>query len=168
MKYLHIHALFFPVLWLGLYLDSSLISQQWITNILVFLTFIWLYTQVSKQIKQLMLYGLIVALGGELLFSLVFGMYTYRLENLPIYVPFGHAIIYACVYYFVKEPIVLKHQDKIIKFLYVAILLYSTAWLIFANDIFGFLCLLVILWIFKRRPKTKLFFLFMFFAIVYL
>ena len=168
MKYLHIHALFFPVLWLGLYLDSTLISQQLITNILVFITFIWIYTQVSKQIKQLMLYGLIVALGGELLFSLVFGMYTYRLENLPIYVPFGHAIIYACVYYLVKEPIILKYQDSIIKFLYLAIILYSTAWLIFANDVFGFLCLLVILWIFKRRPRTKLFFLFMFFAIVYL
>ena len=168
MKYLHIHSLFFPVLWLGLYLDSTLVSQQWITNILVFVTFLWIYTQVSKQIKQLMLYGLIVALGGELLFSLVFGMYTYRLENLPIYVPFGHAIIYACVYYFAKEPIILRHQKIIIKFLYIAIILYSTAWLIFANDIFGFLCLLVILWIFKRRPKTKLFFLFMFFAIVYL
>ena len=168
MKYLHIHALFFPILWIGLYLDSNLISQQWITNILVFITFMWLYTQVSKQIKQLMLYGLIVALGGELLFSLLFGMYTYRLGNLPIYVPFGHAIIYACVYYFVKEPIVLKHQERIIFVLYIAIILYATAWLVFFNDVFGMLCLLVILWIFKRRPKTKLFFLFMFFAIVYL
>lgn len=168
MKYLHIHGLFFPILWIGLYLDSQLVQQQWMTNLLVFFTFIWLYTQVSKQVKQLMLYGLIVAIGGEYLFSLVFRMYTYRLENLPIYVPFGHSIIYACVYYFVKEPIILKHKEKIIQFLYIAIILYSTAWLIFANDLFGFLCLLVILWIFKRRPYTKLFFLFMFFAIVYL
>lgn len=168
MKYLYIHGLFFPLLWLGLYLDSASISQQWIANILVFVAFLWIYMHVSKQIKQLMLYGLIVALGGELLFSLVFGMYTYRLENLPMYVPFGHTIIYACVYYFVKEPIVLKYRKNIVKFLYVAIILYSTAWLIFANDVFGFLSLLVILWIFKRRPNTKLFFLFMFFAIVYL
>ncbi|CAA6825927.1 MAG: Unknown protein [uncultured Sulfurovum sp.] len=168
MKYLHIHALFFPILWLGLYLDSELINQQWITNILVFITFIWIYTQVSKQIKQLMFYGLIVALGGELLFALVFGMYTYRLENLPIYVPFGHTIIYACIYYFIKEPIILKHREKIINVLYIAMIIYSTLWFIFANDVFGFLCLLVILVIFKRRPQTKLFFLFMFFAIVYL
>ncbi|CAA6815520.1 MAG: Unknown protein [uncultured Sulfurovum sp.] len=168
MKYLHIHILFFPLLWLGLYLDSHLLEQQWVTNVLVILTFLWIYTQVSKQIKQLMFFGLIVALGGELLFSLVFGMYTYRLENLPIYVPFGHAIIYACVYYFIKEPIILKHQESIIKFLYLAMIIYSTAWLILGNDVFGFICLLVILWIFKRRPKTKLFFLFMFFAIVYL
>ena len=173
MKYLHIHSLFFPVLWLGLYLDSTLMAEQlehnqWLTNILVFATFVWIYTQVSKLVKQLMLYGLIVALGGELLFSLVFGMYTYRLENLPLYVPFGHAIIYAVVYYFAKEPLIQKHQKSIINILYIAIILYSTAWLIFASDIFGFLCMLVILWIFKRRPNTKLFFLIMFFAIVYL
>lgn len=168
MKYIHIYGLFFPLLWLGLYLDSILISQQWLTDILVFISFLWIYSQVSSQIKQLMFYGLIVALGGELLFSLVFGMYTYRLENLPIYVPFGHAIIYACVYYFVKEPIILKHKKVIIKFLYIVIIIYSTAWLIVADDIFGFICLLVILWIFKHRPQTKLFFLVMFFAIVYL
>jgi hypothetical protein len=142
--------------------------NQWLTNTLVFVTFIWVYLQVSKIVKQLMLYGLIVALGGELLFSLVFGMYTYRLENLPLYVPFGHAIIYAAVYYFAKEPLIQKHQEKIISLLYVAIILYSTAWLLFASDVFGFLCLLVILLIFKRRPNTKLFFLIMFFAIVYL
>ena len=168
MKYLHIHALFFPVLWLGLYLDSQLISQQNLTNILVLITFLWIYKQVSKVVKQLMLYGLIVALGGELLFSLVFGMYTYQLENLPFYVPLGHSIIYATVYYFAKEPIIQKHQHQIIKSLYIAIILYSTAWLIFASDVFGFLCMLIILWIFKRRPNTKLFFLIMFFAIVYL
>ena len=168
MKYLHIHALFFPVLWLGLYLDSQLVSEQYITNILVLITFLWIYKQVSKVVKQLMLYGLIVALGGELLFSLVFGMYTYRLENLPLYVPLGHSIIYATVYYFVKEPLIQKYQNQIIKSLYIAIILYSTAWLIFASDVFGFLCMLIILWIFKRRPKTKLFFLIMFFAIVYL
>lgn len=168
MKYLHIHGLFFPILWLGLYLDSHFFAQQWVTNILVFLVFVWIYSQVSKQIKQLMAYGLIVALGGEYLFSLVFGMYTYRLENLPIYVPFGHVIIYACVYYFIKEPIIVKHKERIIQFLYIAMIVYSSAWLIFGNDLFGFLCLLVIIWIFKRRPNTKLFFLFMFFAIVYL
>jgi len=173
MKYLHIHSLFIPILWLSFYFDGTQFAQsfehsQWITNFLVFSTFLWIYTQVSKLIKELMIYGLIVALGGEILFSLIFGMYTYRLENLPLYVPFGHTIVYATVYYFVKEPIIQKYQKQIIKILYITIIFYSTAWLIFASDIFGFLCMLVILWIFKRRPNTKLFFLIMFFAIVYL
>ena len=168
MKYLSIHAPLPIVLWFGLYLDSSSIQAQWITNILVVIAFILTYIQVSKQVKQLMLFGLIVALGGELLFSLVLGMYSYRVENLPIYVPFGHTIVYASVYYFVKEPIIQKHKETMIKYLYLSIIIYASLWLIFANDMFGFLCMLVILWIFKRRPNTKLFFLVMFYTIVYL
>ena len=173
MKYLHIHALFFPILWFGLYLDSMEVAQkipynQWLTDILVLFTFLWIYKSSSKVIKKLMLYGIIIALGGEALFSLLLGMYHYRLDNLPLYVPLGHSIIYASVYYFIKEPLVQKHKKKIIKILYIGMILYSTAWLLLANDLFGFLCLLVILWIFKRRPHTKLFFLVMFFAIVYL
>jgi len=173
MKYLHIHAPLWIVLWFGLYIDSLEFSKtyqasQWITNVLVFITFLFLYKQVSKQVKQLMLFGLIVAVGGEVLFSLLLGMYTYRLDNLPLYVPFGHAIIYASIYYLVKEPLVLKYQQTIIKILYLLMLLYSTAWLIWGNDTFGFICMLIIVWLFQRRPKTKLFFLFMFFTIVYL
>lgn len=114
------------------------------------------------------LFGLIVALVGEVLFALVFGMYTYKLENLPLYVPFGHSLLYASVYYIVKEPLVKKYQELIIKYLYFSMILYSTLWLVFANDTFGFICMLVILFLFKRYPKTKLFFLFMFFVIVYL
>ncbi len=168
IKYLPIHAPLWIVLWLGLFLDSQSQQTQWLSNLLVVLSFAWTYSQVSKQVKQLMIYGLIVAVGGEVLFSLVLGMYTYRLENLPLYVPFGHAIVYASIYYLVKEPLVQKYQKNIIQTLYLAMILYSTAWLIWGNDMFGFLCMLVILWIFKRRPQTKLFFLFMFFTIVYL
>lgn len=173
MKYLSIHSPLWFILWAGLYIDSQNLAQtyqhtQWITNVLVILSFFAIYKQVSKQVKQLMIYGLIVALGGEVLFSLVLGMYTYRLENLPLYVPFGHAIVYASVYYLIKEPWIQKHQHRIIPFLYIAMILYSTLWLFWGDDMFGFLCMLVIIWLFKRRPQTKLFFLFMFFTIVYL
>ena len=173
IKYFHIYLPVFVVIWPGLYFDSYALAQeyqhtQWITNILIIFTFAFIYTQVSPQLKQHMLFGLIVALGGEVLFSLVFGMYTYRLENLPIYVPFGHSIIYASVYYLIKEPIIQYHQEKITKTLYVLIILYSILWLVLAKDVFGFLCMLIILWLFKRRPKTKLFFLFLFFVVAYL
>ena len=115
-----------------------------------------------------MLWGLLIALAGEAVFSLLLGMYSYRLNNLPLYVPFGHTIIYASVFYISKEPLIQKHKKSIIKTLYILMIIYSTLWLIFGNDLFGFLCMLVILWLFKRRPKSKLFFLIMFFTIVYL
>lgn len=168
LKYAHIYGVTLGVIWLGLFLDGETHASQLYTNILVLVAFSWVYYFVSKSVRQLMLFGLVIAFFGEVLFALVFEMYSYRLENLPIYVPFGHAIIYASVYYIAKEPLVKLHQDIIIKTLYYSMIMYSTFWLIFANDTFGFICMLVILAIFKRHPNTKLFFLFMYFTIVYL
>ncbi|HEV8687163.1 MAG TPA: hypothetical protein VGQ84_07795 [Gaiellaceae bacterium] len=36
----------------------------------------------------------VVATCGEVLASLVWGLYTYRLENVPLFVPPGHALVY--------------------------------------------------------------------------
>ncbi|MAD42274.1 MAG: hypothetical protein CL623_07775 [Arcobacter sp.] len=172
-KYLHIYLPVFFILWLGLFIDSKVVSNyfennQYITNILVLFVFIWIYLKVSVKIKKLMLYGLIMAFLGEALFALVLGMYTYRLENLPLYVPLGHSIIYAAVFYIAKEPILKRNKDLSIKILYILMILYSSSWLVFANDVFGFVCMLVIVYLFKKKPHTKLFFLIMFFMIVYL
>ncbi|MDQ7002685.1 MAG: hypothetical protein Q9N02_08395, partial [Ghiorsea sp.] len=60
------------------------------------------------------------------------------------------------------------HQQRIIRFLYAAMLLYSLAWLVLANDVFGFMCMLVVVLLFKRIPEIKLFFLVMFFMVVFL
>ncbi len=172
-KYLHIYLPVFFILWVGLFIDSKLIAShfvnsQYLTNILVFLVFAWIYLKVSVKIKKLMLYGLILAVLGEVLFALVLGMYTYRLDNLPLYVPLGHSMIYAAVFYIAKEPIFKKNKNLIINILFVLMLFYSTAWLVFANDVFGFICMLVIVYLFRRKAHTKLFFLIMFFIIVYL
>ena len=172
-KYLHIYLPVFFALWVGLFFDSKIISSEFIhsqyfTLAITLITFIWIYTKVSVKIKKLMLCGLLLAILGEVFFSLILGMYTYRLENLPLYVPLGHSIIYAGVFYIIKEPIFKKNKESIIKILYVSMIIYSTAWLIFDNDVFGFICMLVIIYIFKRRPNTKFFFLIMFFVIVYL
>lgn len=172
-KYLHIYLPVFFILWLGLFIDSKLISSyfvnsQYITNILVSLVFIWIYVNVSIKIKKLMVYGLILAVLGEVLFTLILGMYSYRLNNLPLYVPLGHSIIYAAVFYMAKEPILKRNKELTINILFILMLIYSTAWLIFGNDIFGFICMLLIIFLFRKKPHTKLFFLIMFFMIVYL
>lgn len=36
----------------------------------------------------------VVSIGGECLASLVLGLYTYRLENIPLFVPPGHGLLY--------------------------------------------------------------------------
>ena len=173
LKYLHIYLPVLLFLWIGLFLDSLFVAKhfehgQLSTTVLALPVFTWVYLNVSKQVKQLMLFGIIVAALGEVVFSLLLGMYTYRLDNVPLYVPLGHSLVYACVYYIVKEPLVQKHQESIMKFLYIVMLLYSSAWLLFANDMFGFIATVVIVILFKKYYTTKLFFLIMYFMIVYL
>lgn len=173
LRYAHIYLTVLVTLLIGLFIDGVWISNimphsQWVTNALTFMVFIWVYSQVSPRLKKLILYGLVIALGGELVFSLGLGMYTYRLHNLPIYVPLGHTLIYTAVYYLIKEPRIKAMQPALTKVLFWAMILYSAGWLIFARDLFGFACTLLILWVFHRRPHTKPYFLAMFFAVVLL
>jgi len=173
LKFTHIYLPALAVIWLGLFVDSLYIRQytvhgQDITNALVFMAFLWIFFHVSKVTKQLMLFGVVIAYAGEYALAVGLGMYTYRLENVPHYVPFGHAIVYAGVYYITKEPWVRKHQQRVIQILYPTMIIYSTLWLVLAQDIFGFICMLIVLLLFKRMPETKLFFLPMFFMVVYL
>lgn len=175
-RLLHYHPVYLRVLlflWLGLWLDSLCLAEefkygQYATDIFALLLFIWTYAHVKKQLKALMLFGLIVASLGEVVFSLLLGMYTYRLENIPLYVPLGHSLVYVAVYYIAKEPKIVQLKFFLVPFLYSAIILYALFWLYFAGDVFGFLCTALILLLLKRYPKSELFFLLMYFMIVYL
>ncbi|MDX8388423.1 MAG: hypothetical protein R8M46_07825 [Ghiorsea sp.] len=173
LKYLHIHGPLVVTLWLGLFLDSSFLAEyfpqnQLLTNGLVLMVFVWMFTHVSKTVKQLMLFGVGIAYLGEVTLSIGLGMYTYRLGNVPLYVPFGHALVYAGVYYIIKEPLIRQQQDKIIAALYALMFIYASAWLALASDVFGFVCMLLVILLFRRHPETRLFFLIMFFMVVYL
>lgn len=173
LKYPHLYLGVILFLWLGLSLDSVALAKhfaygQVLTNLLAVFMFLWLYLRVSKVLKELMLFGVIVAFGGEILFSLVLGMYTYRLENLPLYVPLGHSLVYAAVYYIAKEPLLKLHKEQLIRFLYLLVLLYALFWLLFAGDVFGFVCTLGVFLLLRRYAKSRLFFLIMYFMIVYL
>lgn len=166
------------VLWLGLFIDSASFSEraqfkaihfnQWITNGLVLLCFVWVYLRVTRKIKKLMLYGVALALLGEVVFSLILGMYEYRLENVPIYVPLGHSLVYAAVFYIQKEKCIQANKAGVVSVLYWGMIVYSSLWLVFDKDVFGFLCMLGVVYFLRRKPGNELFFLIMFFMVVYL
>ncbi|WP_338269649.1 hypothetical protein [Marinomonas pontica] len=173
LRYSSIYFPVFMVLWLGLFLDSSMVAEhilfnQWTTNFLVLICFVWVYLRVTAKIKKLMLYGVALALIGEVIFSIFLGMYEYRLENVPIYVPLGHSLIYAAVFYIQKENIIQRNKARVISILYWAMIGYSSLWLLFDQDVFGFLCTLVIVLLLRKQTGNELFFLIMFFMVVYL
>ena len=75
--------------------------------------FFLLYFKSKPRVKELMLYAVLIGIGGEYLFSRALDMYTYRLENVPLYVPIGHAALYARVFKFSSTPIVRKHHKAV-------------------------------------------------------
>ena len=85
-------------------------------------------------------------------------MYTYRLSNLPIYVPFGHAAVYARTYTFSKAPVVKKNKKAIVRLMTLVISLFAMFYLIAFNDIFGFAMTVFVFLILLKRPKDQLFF----------
>ena len=49
---------------------------------------------VSPELRAQTLVVVVVATGGELVGSILWGLYTYRLENLPAFVPPAHGLVY--------------------------------------------------------------------------
>lgn len=142
----------------GIYFAEHVTNSQIPINILMILGFLKMYFRSTPRVKELMIYAVILGFGGEYLFSRGLDMYTYRLENVPFYVPLGHAALYGRIFMFSKAPIVRKHHKAIEQLFAVFISLFSLTYLIFFADVFGFVmtvCVFLLLW---KRPNDRLFF----------
>lgn len=157
----------------GLFLDSFYFLEiteyaQWYANTVMFLVTGIVYYKVPKRNKIKMLYAIGIAIIGEYLFSIVLGMYTYRLENVPHYVPPGHALVYMAVLYFSKASAIKSHKVSLEKILTIAIFLYASVFLILKNDVFGFVMTVATLFILRNKPRERLFYLTMYVTVVVL
>ena len=121
LLFLFVVALYFD----GTHFASIYPHAQLVTNTFMIIAFFILYYRSNKRTRELMIYAVFIGLGGEYLFSRGLDMYTYRLENVPWYIAFGHAAVYARVYMFSKAPIVRKYWREITKFLYVVISIFA-------------------------------------------
>jgi len=115
-----------------------------------------------------MVYAVIIGFFGEHLFSIALGMYSYRLGNVPLYVPPGHAIVYIAAVYFCKDAIVKTYRKQLEIFFTIFVLVYATLFLIFANDIFGFVMSLLVIFFLRNKPRERLFFLSMYIVVAFL
>lgn len=116
----------------------------------------------------MMIYAVIIAIAGECFFSLLLEMYTYRLHNVPVYVFFGHALLYIAVWYFSKTVAARRNKTKLEFWMTLFIVIYATSFLIFKKDVFGFILTVLTLFILRNKPRERLFYLTMYLSIVYL
>lgn len=132
-------AIFTP---LFLALDSTYFAQHYfdarlLVNIIIIGCFFKLLTAADSRLRKLMLIMVPLGLFGEIIFSLVLGLYEYRLNRIPLYVPFGHAAIYACGY-LLKASAWAKTNDAKMKKIF--FIFFASLFLIaglFFNDIFS-------------------------------
>lgn len=142
----------------GIYFSENFTSSQLPINILALLSFFWMYKRATPRVRKLMIYAVFLGLGGEYLFSVFLGMYTYRLENVPWYVPLGHAALYGRVFIFSKDSLVRKYH-KIIEHLFsVIIICFGVSYWLLFNDVFGLIMTILVFAILYFRPKDRLYF----------
>jgi hypothetical protein len=83
------------LLTIGLLIDQKIdFWGQTITNIVVWLFFGWLFFNGNRLEKLSLVVCVLYATAGEVFLSLVWGLYEYRLYNVPLFVPPGHALLF--------------------------------------------------------------------------
>lgn len=163
----------FLYIFFGLMLDTPYVATkfketQYLALIALVIGFIIIYLRVGKRAREQMIYAVILGFIGEHLFSIGLGMYSYRLGNVPLYIPFGHAVVLVAVVYFCKESIIISNKKILEKIITIFILIYSFCFLVFANDIFGFVMSLLVLFLLRNKPRERLFYLTMYVAVAFL
>lgn len=164
LLFMFVVALYFD----GTHFASIFPQAQWFTNVFMLIAFAILYYRSVKRTRELMIYAVIIGFLGEYLFSIILDMYTYRLSNLPLYIPFGHAAVYARTYMFSKASIVRKYGKQVTTFLYIFASLFSLFYLIVFDDVFGFVMTIAVFLMLIKRPKDRLFFLTMYMVVAVL
>ena len=109
---------FWPLTALVLFCDSRAVAEQiaygqWLSGFLA-LAFLLAIVSLMRPDRQLLV-ALFVPLSalGEALFSLVFGLYQYRLGGIPVYVPFGHSILLGIGLMLADSAWITRHENRV-------------------------------------------------------
>jgi len=88
-------ALVVSSLALGLAVDQyGGLSGQLVASAWFWAVFFWLLKTSPREWRLPFCACLVWATAGEIFLSLVWGLYTYRLENIPLFVPPGHVLLF--------------------------------------------------------------------------
>ncbi len=69
------------------------IVGQTIVGLIVWLALFSLLSDVDRDTRFALMACLVIATAGEIVLSLGWGLYTYRLDNIPLFVPPGHVLM---------------------------------------------------------------------------
>lgn len=126
---------------IGLPLDRSSTAPQQFTLSLLPWTFLAIALVLQPRAIRIQIIALVVlATTLECIGSLIWGAYTYRLENLPLYVPAGHGLFYLSALHAASLPVLRRHTRAIV----IAVTAGASAWMLYGligrplPDLLGF------------------------------
>ncbi|MBM3697535.1 MAG: hypothetical protein FJW78_03515 [Actinobacteria bacterium] len=100
---------------MGLWLDSlGGIGWQIALSVVAWTVLIAACVPLSPLDRSRVLVVVVVATTAELIFSMLLGVYDYRLGNLPLFVPAGHGLVYLAGYRFSQTRIARVHPRIIV------------------------------------------------------
>jgi hypothetical protein len=161
--WLHVYLLAYtPIL---LFADSrtNALWQQWLLGVLTFAALYLAALKAPKELRAQVWVCVVVATGFEIVGSLIWGVYRYRLHNVPLFVPPGHGAVYLFGLMAAQTPVVLKYGRRVAH----VILAGATTWALAGLtvlplitgrfDLQGAACLPVFAWFVLRSPRWPLF-----------
>ncbi len=157
-------AVFFTIFTIvALGIDSVFFTQTYfdarqITNVLVVIYFAMLFVASNAPLRKLMFVMVFLSYVGELLFCKVLEMYAYRTNAIPLYVPFGHAIVYASGYIFSQTQWAISKEKQLRSFFAVFFVLLFLSVGIFCNDKFSLLFGVLFFVLLKRKHWQNLYY----------
>ena len=89
------NALIVATIVLGLLVDQRWEPYgQWVVDLFAWAVLALLLVRSEAARRPALLFCLLFATGGEVFLSLVWGLYDYRLHNIPLFVPPGHVLLF--------------------------------------------------------------------------
>ncbi|MFM2230520.1 MAG: hypothetical protein RL607_1778 [Bacteroidota bacterium] len=148
----------FTVLALAIESGTYFPFGRWIANCLVIGYFVFQLYFANLTLRWLMIHMLWLSYLGELLLCEVLEMYSYRTPGIPLYVPFGHAIVYASGTIWAHQNWAIQLEVPIRK---AFIILFALAFLsvgIGLNDYFTLACGGLFFLLLRRKRWQNLYF----------
>jgi hypothetical protein len=136
---------------------------QYLLGILTFAVLYFCARSVQKSERGMVWLCAIVATGFEVLGSLIWGAYHYRYGGIPLFVPFGHALIYVFAFTLASSELVQRNEKLFTRIILGIAALWALGGVTFfapltgRQDSHGLLWLPLFAYVLTRSPRKAFF-----------
>ena len=135
------------------------IDGQPFANLFIISYFLLLLFGLRPEQRLMALIFVPFAAIGECIFSLLFGLYIYRLEMVPLYVPFGHGVLFSMGLLVAELQIIRQHEERVKPVLISVFCLLLGGAILLLHDSLSSILGLVFLWVLRRKGYQTLYFI---------